>query len=846
MSFGDSNNMHSDSVTDFIRTSFRNMFVRQPGRKRIWTALVLLAGGLLLTLAAGLMVKSSVEKDAGKEFNYTCNELQNKIYARLRAHAQSLRNGAAFIENSDGVTREEWRSYYVSQKIEKNLPGIQGLGYSVIIPRNQSALHEKEIRSEGFPQYSVRPTGKREIYTPVMYVEPFSVRNLQTLGYDMFSEPVRRKAMETARDSNTAYLSEKVTLIQETNENIQAGTLMYVPVYGKSMPRKTVEERRRAIQGWVFIAYRMDVLMRGILEESEFVKIRHIRMEIFDDFSFSRDVLLYDSKKVMDVNITSSSSFFLKTHVSFNGNLWYLRFSQYDSLAPDLNYSSVWLIVAGGTGFSILLFVIYLLLINMNIRAHKLAEELTRDLSESEAKYRTIFNNEIYAVSIFDSETLKFLDVNQAYCSMYGYSREELLSGMTVDDITNEHQASVSSISRAVDQGTVFIALRYDNKKDGTVFPCEIATGSYMWKGRNVMFALMHDITERRRAEEAVKALAMRNRILLQTASDGIHIIDEQGKVVEVNAAFCSMLGYARKELLQLNVADWDAQFPAEELLPKVTELMKNPGIFTTRHRRKDGSFIDVEINGTRVTLEGRQYLYASARDITERKVAELELMKLNEDLKISKMHVDENLLQEHTLVEELTNTRGMLEEINSEKDRLFSVIAHNLKSPFQGFLGLTESMAEDIDSFSQDDLYEAAREMHVASQNIYTLLNNLLEWARMRQGMISFNPKYLFLSEIVSENINLIIKRGEQKGIGITCEVDTNRTVNADEAMLNTILRNLLSNAVKFTNQGGKVSVSSKVTENNMVEISVTDSGIGMSEKFSDRLFKTDERDGR
>ncbi|MEI7812838.1 MAG: ATP-binding protein [Ignavibacteria bacterium] len=195
---------------------------------------------------------------------------------------------------------------------------------------------------------------------------------------------------------------------------------------------------------------------------------------------------------------------------------------------------------------------------------------------------------------------------------------------------------------------------------------------------------------------------------------------------------------------------------------------------------------------------------------------------------------------------EELTKTKEKLEILNSVKDRFFSIIAHDLRSPFQGFIGLTELMAEDINSIPQDELSEMACEMHVTSKRLFLLLNNLLEWARMQQGAISFNPTEIVLSEIVSENIDLIIKRGKQKGIEIIHEADQNRTVYADKEMLNTILRNLLSNAVKFTRQGGKVSVSSKETENNMVELSVTDSGIGMPEDLSKKLFNMAEKVGR
>jgi len=193
-----------------------------------------------------------------------------------------------------------------------------------------------------------------------------------------------------------------------------------------------------------------------------------------------------------------------------------------------------------------------------------------------------------------------------------------------------------------------------------------------------------------------------------------------------------------------------------------------------------------------------------------------------------------------------LVNKNKELEITNNQKDKFFSIIAHDLRSPFQGFIGLTQAMAQDLDSFTKDELAEVSVELYKSSNNLYKLLENLLEWSRLQKGMVSFNPKDIVLSEAVSHNINLLCKRCEQKGIEIISELPQNQNVFADEEMLNSLLRNLLSNAVKFTKQGGKVTVKSRTTEDEMIEISVTDSGIGMPENLHKNLFKIGEKVGR
>ncbi|MEI7812243.1 MAG: CHASE domain-containing protein, partial [Ignavibacteria bacterium] len=506
MPFGDSDNMHSDSFFDSIRTSFRNMSVRKPGRKRIWPALALLTGGLILTLAVSLLLKKDIETKAKTEFDFACADLNNKISARLHAHAQLLRSGVAFLMNSDEITRDEWRNFYVNQMIEKNLPEVQGIGYSIIIPQDQLARHEKEIQSEGFPQYSVRPAGKREIYTSIIYLEPFSGRNLRAFGHDMFSEPVCRKAMETARDYNIVALSGKVTLVQETNEDTQAGTLMVVPVYKKGMPTETVEERRHAIKGWAYMPYRMNDMMAGITGSCE-TNRKHIHLKIFDNPSHSRNSLLYDSRKETNKHIISHPVFSLQTSVPFNGCQWYLSFTQYGSGETGPDYSKAWITAAGGTGFSILLFVVLLLLINTNIKANQLAGELTRDLRESETKYSSMIANISDVVCIIGKDGMfKYISPNIE--KWFGWQPQDLTDTngwLTIHPDDLEHIQKEFFTLPEKDNPAKTVECRY-KCKDGSYKPISL-TGTSLINDSIINGVLInyHDITSRKKIEAGLE-----------------------------------------------------------------------------------------------------------------------------------------------------------------------------------------------------------------------------------------------------------------------------------------------------------------------------------------------------
>ena len=228
-----------------------------------WWALGILLAGLALTALTARQEKLGADEHVRQAFGYICSEVELRVVGRLREHMQILRSGAAFFADDNEVAREEWHEYAERQKLDQNLPGIQGIGFAQLVPREQLAQVAQKIRDEGFPDFRIWPAGDRDIYSSIVFLEPFSGRNLRAFGYDMFSEPVRRAAMERARDRDEVALSGKVTLVQENGQDVQAGTLMYAPVYRMGNPHKTVVERQASFLGWVYSPYRMNDLMEG-------------------------------------------------------------------------------------------------------------------------------------------------------------------------------------------------------------------------------------------------------------------------------------------------------------------------------------------------------------------------------------------------------------------------------------------------------------------------------------------------------------------------------------------------------------------------------------------------------
>jgi signal transduction histidine kinase/ligand-binding sensor domain-containing protein len=213
---------------------------------------------------------------------------------------------------------------------------------------------------------------------------------------------------------------------------------------------------------------------------------------------------------------------------------------------------------------------------------------------------------------------------------------------------------------------------------------------------------------------------------------------------------------------------------------------------------------------------------------LLERQVKErtAELNKLNNSLQ--------------TEVTERKSAEEELQLINAQKDKFFSIIAHDLKSPFHGILGYAEILAEDYKNLSEEERITFINDIHNISKSTFRFLENLLEWSRIQTDRIEFEPQVIDLNQEIFEIFNILFAFAMQKNISLHNDVEPGISVFADINMLSLILRNLLSNAIKFTDENGKINITSSVN-GKYVEISVTDNGIGISPENQAKLFRID-----
>ena len=787
--------------------------------KKTWLSFTILLIGILITITASIYTKNTLEKFSKDDFKQVCIEFKTKLITRLYSHAQLLRSGSAFFTASDSVTRADWKTFNEQSKINKNLPGIQGFGVSLIIKKEQLQQHIKNIRNQGYPNYDIFPKDDREMYTSIIYLEPFTDRNLRAFGYDMYTEPIRRKAMQEACDNDIAALSGKVVLVQETDKDLQAGTLMYVPVYRKGMPTTTKEERRAAIVGWVYSPYRMYDLMNGIVGHWDINNLNKIRLHIYDNDDISEKSLLFDSQSNNTLTYNKKNILSITIPIVFNDKKWTLKFTQTNEQSLYF-HSKVIIIFIGGLIISLLLYYLSLSLINTRIRAIQIAEKLTSKLKESEVKYRGLIENS-NEVIICLNEKGEFEFVNNFFSSIFEKAPDYFV-GKTLWDIYPKEQADYryESVKKVFETGLNDSIEVEVPILDKSLFFNTISSPIKDETGK-VISSLTYgsDITESKQAKEALANERQRLSYILEGTNVGTWEWNIQTGETIFNERWAEIIGYQIKEISPINIETWinfthpDDLLVSEELLKKHFKGELDYYKCEVRMKHKNGNWIWVLDRGRvhQRDNEGKPILMSGTHmDITDRKLA----------------------------TEKIKESEIKLREVVASKDKFFSIIAHDLRSPFNGILGFSKMLKDESRDLDIETIVRYSEILNSSAKQTFQLLENLLDWAKMQQGSFPFEPEKILLNDIIKNEIEGLKNNSDQKKIMLVEDLTVDYYVIADEKMLSNIIRNLISNSIKFTSENGKININASLKDN-QVEVSVSDTGIGIKKENIEKLFK-------
>jgi PAS domain S-box-containing protein len=443
-----------------------------------------------------------------------------------------------------------------------------------------------------------------------------------------------------------------------------------------------------------------------------------------------------------------------------------------------------------------------------DITIQKGGEEALRN---SEIKFRSLVEQASEMLFLHDMQG-KIIDVNRAAIQQTGYSREELLKMYVFDIdpgsvIRRDHEMIWNSLNNSAEQRLEV----WHRKKDGTNYNAEVCLSKINLGENEFILALAHDITKRKKEENEIRENEQRFRDLLKGVRNvSIQGYAADGTTIYWNLASEQLYGYTTEEALGRNMMELIIPPEIKEVAAKVFKRMMDTGnpIRDTELllMRKDGARVPVFSNLFIFQLPGKESeLYCFDVDLTELKTAEKKML-----------------------------------DINAQKDKFLSIIAHDLKNPFNAILGFSDLLMDQVKEKDFEGIEQYAGIILQSSQRAMDLIINLTEWSRAETGRMPFKPEIFGIETLVSENCLLFADIADRKKISVKKISTDIHYVRADKAMIGTVLRNLISNAIKFTHPGGEITITTEEGKNGLL-VSVSDTGVGIPREQVGSLFRID-----
>lgn len=806
---------------------------------------------LVFTFFAFWEVYQRVNERNENLFHYRVGRASSAIEKRMEDYIQILRGGQGLYQVKDTISRDDWKEYVSAIEVEQNYPGIQGLGYTLFLPGEKMDSFEMVVRRREYPFFQVWPQGKNKkpFYSSILYLEPLDARNLRALGYDMYSDSVRRVAMERARDTGQPALSGMVKLVQETKTRVQKGFLLYLPVYRKNSPPTSVEERRKAIKGFVFSPFRVNDLLRGVLGP----RFSDLDIEIYEGAGIGEEKLLFDNDSIRSYENRLNWPLQELKSVQIGGHIWNIHFAAQPDFGNEISFP--WFILGGGIIISGLLFVIMYSIANVR---------------------QSIYLNEV----ITDNATaaLFILDVKD-YCTFMNPAAE-ILTGYSLDEIQSStlhkqlHHCrpdgspypaedcpiikTLASRSSLINHEDVFF------RKDGQPIQVSINARPIHEKGLVVAYLMeVRDITRHKEAETSLKQKNI-NLKTLNHIGQNLSAELELEKLLQVvtdsatqltGAEFGAFFYHRQEDQLGegklFTVSGLSTELFEQFPLPRQTQVfgktVRGSGIIRSNDIRKDPRFEGVTTTDALVEKPLRVLSYLSV-PVTSRSGAVIGGLFFGH----SKPAVfDENAeemvkgiasqaavaIDNSRLFETIHAQNKELIRTNNDLDNFVYTASHDLKAPVLNIEGLVNALKKAYEASNTHQVNQIIELISLSVVKFKETIEALTEVSKINKNLDE-ELDVVHINEML-EDISFSIQDSiKASGARIQTDLKCNE-LYFSRANMRSILLNLLTNAIKYRSPERPPLIKLCCRkEGGKVILEISDNGMGIPEKQLEKVF--------
>lgn len=848
------------------------------------TAWVVLGVSLLITILAWYLASQAIERRADERFQYEVQDASARIVTRLQDYEQALRGGVAMFDSQEMITREEWRVYVRSLRLFDNLPGLQGFAFAPHVPHAFVNDIQDEVRADGHPDFNIFPQGTRERYFPIVMIEPFDERNQRAFGYDMYSEAIRRAAIDKAIDTGMTTLSGLVQLKQDEGAS-RPGFLMYLPVYWPNMPLTTTEERRLAVRGMVYSPFSAGDLFAKVLGAEQI----RLNFQLFDSAEMQAATLLHKNFDSPSAQAAEQTARLRSTVVRLElpGRTWFGQFHSTAQFEQQVRGNTPNLILLAGGLIDTLLFLV----ITSLARQRKVLNDNNQELQSSQAKYSTLVDSlknqfAFFAANpsgqlTFISPSLpKFMGVDEVR------QGEQLLASLNA---VNHAKGLVDALAHALKTGEGrSFELSYTDKHGKPFHAAGLCNAVLDSQGQVVSVeGVLQDISAKKANDRELAQYRQRLQAMVAERTEQLRAANEQLRSSEVRMQ--TMVSMAQRH------AETPLDTLVEEALLAVPRMLSANKMF----------LIELDEQGQHV-----QHWVASADPSTFYKHAACDCALFEPQrwagLALQQQHSRQNRLQARVLGQhdstfaacrnllvvssrlnmqryfvlgvadkpgefddhDQLQTKLLLDDVvqmlmrnsaalafrqaseqafraSQAKSLFLANMSHEIRTPMNAITGINNLLRQEITGQPARQWLDQIQD---ASDHLLALLDDILNYTRIDSGAVQIEHLEFRPAELVNNVVLQAKPKASEKGLELQVHLDSMlpNVVVGDPTRYKQILVNLVSNAVKFSERG-LIRVVAEVLSLDKggltLKTTVSDQGPGFDTRQFERLTQPFEQ---